>query len=139
MTKKAKLVVYLPHEDFPKLPNLCQVDDISFLINRDTLRCEFSADSDSKVSKLTFTDFLNTKYTKNGDISIDIGVKNIRMPPSTKPTGAFRVEFWEFVQSKQNYMLVDEIKGPSANLISGKAGNRIRSEAGKMINVKVAP
>ena len=36
-------------------------------------------------------------------------------------------------------MLLDEVSGPEANTIDGKPGNRMRSESGKMMGVKVTP
>jgi hypothetical protein len=55
------------------------------------MQCNTYVDKVNKTSKIVFDKFLSAKYEKKGEIAIDIGVKNIRMPPSTKPTGAFKI------------------------------------------------
>ena len=93
------------------------------LVNPDSTKCE----TDTASHALILSDVLSERYEYEEAQLIKFGIEDIRMPTSTRPTGEFKLEFYQSIDGF--YRLVD----------IGTAKDKLRAVAGGLKKIKVVP
>jgi hypothetical protein len=121
MSKDVKLTIEMPPEDFPELPANCLLEDLNRVIDETQIQCEI------KDNMITFSRFLVEPWEYKENLFIEIGVKNIMMPSSSRPTGTYSVSFYDKVDG--DYVLVDR----------SSFEDKIRAKPGEFVSVNIIP
>jgi len=122
-TEDVLIRISLPAEDFDSLPDPCLIDDYNQLINVSSINCSTNKETNS----FELTSVLKEPYEFEEFAMIELGIENIKMPTSTRPTGKFTIEFFDKIENE--YRLVDTVE----------FYDKIRSLAGELDSVNIIP
>ena len=117
--------ITLPKEDFEELPEACVMEYFNSMIDPATFDCQ----PNFETNTLELRKVLRQKYQYNDDSIIEFSIKDIIMPSSSRPTGAYKLDFLTWVEWKGQYMLVDTVT----------VYDKLRGIPGVLYQVEVTP
>ena len=69
----------------------------------------FDCQPNIETNTLELRKVLRQKYKYSSDSIIEFSIKDIIMPSSSRPTGAYKLDFLTWVENEGQYMLVDTV------------------------------